>query len=260
MTIDSHCHLDQEDYLIPVDELIKLAQKEGVKKILAVACDPKNWSELLTLLEQNQVLYGALGIHPEYAHMDNEAALNQMRHLFVHKKLVAMGEIGLDYHESPDSKKKQQDLFETQIQLAHELNKPVMIHTREAEEDTYALLKEACDTGFLDRSGVVHCFTGTKNFAKKVLDLGFYISASGVITFKSAKELREVFSFVPLDRLLVETDAPWLAPEPFRGQKNQPAFVQQTLKKLAEIKGISQEEMEKITDNNFYNLYLKESQ
>ena len=257
MTIDSHCHLDQEDYLIPVDELIQLAQKEGVQKILAVACDPQNWSELLTLLEQNQSLYGAIGIHPEYAHLDNEAALNQMKSLFVRKNLVAVGEIGLDYHESPDSKKEQQDLFKTQIQLAHELNRPVMIHTREAEEDTYALLKEAHEAGLLTRVGVIHCFTGSEDFAKKVLDLGFYISASGVITFKSAKQLREVFSFVPLDRVLVETDAPWLAPEPFRGQKNQPAFVQQTLKKLAEIKGISQEEMEKITDNNFYNLYLK---
>ncbi len=260
MTIDSHCHLNQADYKLPVSEIIKQATEEGVHSILAVACDPQDWDELLAILGQYKNVYGAIGIHPEYAHLDHTEALKKLPALYQNKQLIAFGEIGLDYHEAPESKEQQKDLFKSQIDLAHQLKRPVMVHTRDAEDDTYAILKESFDKGLLKHGGVIHCFTGSKEFAEKALKLGFYISASGVITFKSAKELRDTFAAIPLDKLLVETDAPWLAPEPFRGHPNQPAYVQQTLKKLAEIKGVSVQEMEKITTDNFYHLYLKDSQ
>ncbi len=259
MTIDSHCHLSQEDYQLPISEIISLAEKEGVNHILAVACDTKDWIELVNLLHQHPSLYGAVGIHPEYAHLDYSKPLSQLTNLFSKQpNLLAVGEIGLDYHESPETKEEQKKLFYEQIVLAHHIQKPIMIHTRDAEDDTMQILNMAHQKGLLENKGVFHCFTGSMELAQFAIQLGFYISASGIITFKSAATLRDIFSTIPPDKLLVETDAPWLAPEPMRGHINQPAYIQNTLKKLAEIKGVSVDEMEKMTDENFYRLYFKE--
>lgn len=257
MTTDSHCHLSQEDYEIPVHQVIQEAQKAGVGCVMGVACEAKDWPELIDLIQKEKNVYGAIGLHPEYANYDYDKDLKQLPDLFKkNTKLLAVGEMGLDYHEAPNTINAQKDLFLKQIQMAHTLNKPIMIHTRDAEEDTIRILKEAQRKKLLSNQGVIHCFTGSENLAKEALNMGFYISASGVITFKNAQNLRDVFGLVPLDRLLVETDAPWLAPTPYRGKKNQPAYVQKTLEKLAEIKGISVLEMEKITDHNFKKLYL----
>ena len=257
MTIDSHCHLSATDYDLPLNQIIQDAQKGGVNKILGVACEAKDWPELLDLIQKEESVYGAIALHPEYADYDYQADLDKLESLFQQNpKLIAVGEMGLDYHEAPQTIDNQKQLFQKQLEIAHKLNKPVMIHTRDAEEDTIRILKEAHQKGWLKNSGVVHCFTGSLNLAKAVLDLGLYISASGVITFKKADELRNVFEQIPLDRLLVETDAPWLAPTPYRGKQNQPLYVQKTLEKLAEIKQVSVEQMEKITDENFNRLYL----
>ncbi len=258
MTIDSHCHLSAQDYDLPLNEIIQSAVENGVGKILGVACEAKDWSELLDLIQKEESVYGAIGLHPEYADYDFQKDLNKLESLFFQNpKLVAVGEMGLDYHEAPQTIENQKKLFKKQLELAHKINKPVMIHTRDAEEDTIEILNEAHQKGWLKNSGVVHCFTGSLKLAKSALDVGLYISASGVITFKKADELRDIFAQIPLDRLLVETDAPWLAPTPYRGKKNQPAYVQKTLEKLAEIKQISAEQMEKITDENFNRLYFK---
>ena len=257
MTTDSHCHLSQEDYEIPVSQVIQSAQEAGVGCIMGVACEAKDWPDLIELLQKGKNVYGAIGVHPEYADYDYDADLKKLPDSFKkNPKLLAVGEMGLDYHEAPDTINNQKDLFFKQIEIAHHLHKPIMVHTRDAENDTIRILKQANSEKLLSYQGVIHCFTGTEKLAQEALKLGFYISASGVITFKSAQALRDVFKNIPSDRLLVETDAPWLAPTPYRGQKNQPAYVQKTLEKLAEIKEVSVQEMEKITDNNFKRLYF----
>ena len=254
--IDSHCHLSQADYDIPIADLIEIAQKEGVQKMLDIACDTNDWEELLAAIKKYPNVYGAIGIHPEYALRDEDAFLKKMPEIFKENpKLLGVGEIGLDYSDETIPPKKQQELFKKQIQIAHQINKPIIIHTRDAEADTLDILKEAYQAGYLKNSGIIHCFTGSLDFAKEVLDFGFYISISGIITFKSAKALRETIKEIPLNKLLVETDCPWLAPEPFRGSKNQPAYVAKTLEKLTELKEIPVIELDKITTENFNRLF-----
>ena len=257
--IDSHCHLSQSDYDMSVSDLVKLAEKEGVQKMLAVACDTNDWRELLQVIRDNQNVYGAIGIHPEYALRDENSFLEKMPEVFKeNSKLLGVGEIGLDYSDETIPCDKQIELFKKQIEIAHKIKKPIIIHTRDAEADTLKILKEACQSGFLENSGIIHCFTGSSEFAKEVLNLGFYISVSGIVTFKSAKALQETVKEIPLSRLLVETDCPWLAPEPFRGRKNQPAYVVKTLEKLAALKEISVAELDKTTTDNFNRLFKEE--
>lgn len=254
--IDSHCHLSQADYDMPVADLIEIAQKDGVQKMLNIACDTNDWDELLKAIQTYPNVFGAIGIHPEYALRQEDSFLKKMPKIFKENpKLLGVGEIGLDYSDETIPPKKQQELFKKQIQIAHQIHKPIIIHTRDAEADTLEILKEANQKGLLQNSGIIHCFTGSLDFAKEALAFGFYISVSGIITFKSAKALRETIKEIPFDRLLVETDCPWLAPEPFRGTKNQPAYVAKTLERLAELKEISVAELDKITTDNFNRLF-----
>ena len=257
--IDSHCHLSQVDYDIPVDDLVEIAQKEGVEKMLNIACDTGDWDELLKLVKKHKNVYGAIGIHPEYALRDESDFLKKIPQIFAdNPKLLAVGEIGLDYSDTSIPPEKQKDLFYKQIQIAHKIKKPIIVHTRDAEEDTLEILGKAYQLGELKNSGIIHCFSGSLKLAKETLKMGFYISISGIVTFKSAHTLREIVKEIPLDRLLVETDCPWLAPEPFRGRKNQPAFVAKTLEKVAELKGISVTELDTITTKNFNILFKGE--
>ncbi len=254
--IDSHCHLSQADYDMPVTDLIEIAQKEGVQKMLNVACDTNDWDELLKVIQTYPNVFGAIGIHPEYALRQEDSFLKKMPKIFKENpKLLGVGEIGLDYSDETIPCDKQIELFKKQIEIAHQIKKPIIIHTRDAESDTLEILKEANQKGLLQNSGIIHCFTGSLDFLKQALEYGFYISISGIITFKSAKTLRETIKEIPLNRLLVETDCPWLAPEPFRGSKNQPAYVAKTLEKLAELKEISMAELDKITTDNFNRLF-----
>ena len=255
--IDSHCHLNAVDYDAPISDILKNAEQAGVKACLAVACDSADFSELADQLKQFPNLFGAMGIHPEYA--DKPYDIKKLCALIKSTpRVVAVGECGLDYHEMPeDSKDKQKELFKAQIDLAHELALPLVIHSRDAEGDMRSLLKEAYAKGKLSNGFVLHCFSGSVDMAKETIKMGGYLSASGVLTFKNASRVREAFSEVPMDRLLIETDAPYLAPEPYRGKKNQPAFVTNTLEKLAEIKGVSIKEMDEFTTRNFYRLFLK---
>ncbi len=255
MTIDSHCHLDQADYLEPTKTIIDQATEAGVSHILAVACNPDDFSELAQQLQNFPNLYGAFGIHPEYAHKSHD--LKNLEMYLINHHAVALGECGLDYHEAEASPEQQQSLFKQQIDLAHKLHLPLMIHSRDAEGDMRTVLKQAYQAGKLSDGFILHCFSGSLDMAKEVIQMGGYLSASGVITFKNADRVRAIFAEIPLENLLVETDAPYLAPHPFRGKPNQPAYVQYTLAKLAEIKGVSVQEMEQITTDNFNRLYLR---
>jgi len=257
MTIDSHCHLDQADYNEPVEQVIHRASQAGVTHILAVACDPDDFSELADQLKKYPSLYGAFGIHPEYAHKKQD--IENIKKYVKSAGAIAVGECGLDYHESEATPEQQQELFKSQIDLAHELHLPLMIHARDAEGDMRAILKQAYKEGKLADGFVLHCFSGSLDMAKEAVKMGGYLSASGVITFKNADRVREIFAEIPLENLLVETDAPYLAPHPLRGKPNEPAYVQHTLAKLAEIKGISEKEMEQITTDNFNRLYKRRS-
>ena len=257
--IDSHCHLSQIDYDLPVADLIKMAQKEGVEKMLNIACDTNDWDELLQVIKKYENVYGAIGIHPEYALRNEEEFLKKIPQIFKeNQKLLAVGEIGLDYSDKSIPPENQKDLFYKQIKIAHKIKKPIIIHTRDAEKDTLEILNKAYQNEELKNSGIIHCFSGSLELAQKTLDMGFYISISGIVTFKSANTLREIVKGIPLNRLLVETDCPWLAPEPFRGRKNQPAYVVKTLEKLAELKGVSAQELDKITTDNFNQLFKGE--
>ena len=257
MTIDSHCHLCQEDYNMPIDDVIQRALTAGVGHMLAVACNPDDYIELKTLLQKYPCLFGAFGIHPEYAHLGYD--LKKLKEYLSLPCVVALGECGLDYHEAEATPDQQKDLFLRQIDLAHECHLPLMIHARDAEGDTREILKKVYREGKLTDGFVLHCFSGSLDMAKEVVQMGGYLSASGVITFKNAERVREIFAQIRLENLLVETDAPFLAPHPFRGKQNEPAYVQYTLEKLAEIKGISVDQMEQTTTENFYRLYHRGS-
>lgn len=249
--IDSHCHIGFEELKENLPELVQRAGEQGVDKILTVACTHGQLSDLKEILDKYDNVYGAFGIHPNESNvLINSDELMQI--ISSHPKIIGIGETGLDYHYDYAPIEKQKENFLTHIQVARKLNKPLIIHTRSADVDTMKILKNSEQKVF---RGVLHCFTGSQKLAETALELGFYISASGVITFKKSEELREIFKIIPLNRLLVETDAPYLAPVPFRGKQNEPSLLPYTLRVLADIKGIRPEKMEEITAQNFKDLF-----
>ena len=251
--IDSHCHIGMGTENT-AEQVIKNALNSGVLSMLSVACSIPDYQVLLKLLDDYPMVYGAFGIHPESS--GNCPSQNEFKKMMMaHPKLVGVGETGLDYHYMTEDKITQQKAFECQIEVSAQVQKPVIIHTREADEDTISILQSAWHGGLLKSGGVLHCFTGTAKLAEKALEFGLYISASGVITFKNADSIRSVFQMIPMGRLLVETDSPYMAPVPYRGKENQPAYVVETARKLAEIKGVSLSEIETVTSNNFNKLF-----
>ena len=252
--VDSHCHLDALDYEKlheNVDDVVEKARLRGVRHLLNIGVTLSRFEKQRDMLAHLDNVSLACGVHPldlEDEPYDPQRLLT----LAAHPKVVAIGEIGLDYYYSAENKALQQSVFSQQIQAANQLNKPVIIHTREAGDDTIALLREnqAEKCG-----GVIHCFTETMAFAEKALELGFYISCSGIVTFKNAEDLRDVIRQVPLDRLLVETDSPYLAPVPFRGKENQPAYTREVCEYVATLKGVTPQEFAKITTENFERLF-----
>ncbi|MDR2902370.1 MAG: TatD family hydrolase [Lactobacillales bacterium] len=252
MIIDSHCHLGIGDYKPDIDAYLKNAAGAGVTSILTVACCENDAPDLSHMLSYRGV-YGAIGCHPENAaHYKSTTDLKNI--IKSTPKIVAVGEIGLDYHWGTEHTAAQKTAFQDQILLAHELDLPIIIHTRDAEEDTIALLTDMKSQG-IEIKGVFHCFTGSALLAKQALDLGFYISAAGIITFKKSDELRTIFATIPLNRLLLETDYPYLAPVPHRGHENQPAYTAETARTLAHIKGVSFDEIAAATTHNFKTLF-----
>ncbi|MBR5153392.1 MAG: TatD family hydrolase [Alphaproteobacteria bacterium] len=249
MFIDTHCHLT-DDYCNGVDnnEIIKRAMDAGVGMIICPTADPLDIPGALKLAAVHDNIYCTIGIHPEYAPMDASQYLTD--DVLNNPRVVGVGEIGLDFHQGNEKHHEQILLFEQQLEIARQYNLPVAIHTRDAEEDTAAILNG-------DISGVMHCFTSSWNLAKTMLDRGFFFSASGILTFKNAPELRETFAKIPIDRIIIETDAPYCAPVPYRGKVCEPAMVVETAKVLAAIKGLPLHELEHILMENVQRLYPK---
>lgn len=249
--IDSHCHLT--DNYKDIGEVLKRAEKVGVSYFLNIGCMYPEWQDCVDCIEKYPVVFGAVGLHPEVPEADI-SHLSEIGKFLDHPKMVALGEIGLDYVCADMSQSEQRALFDRQIQIALEKDMPVIIHSREADSDMISVLDTYKKDGL---KGVLHCFSSSLKLAEKALEVGFYLSASGIITFKKSQELRDIFKQIPLNRLLIETDAPYLAPVPYRGQTNEPAFMTSTLTFLSEIKGVSCQEADTETTRNFFDLFKK---
>lgn len=230
--------------------MLKGAKERGVDYVLCVNVRQKGFESMCARVEQFDNVFLSSGVHP--LDVKEGLDLNELKEFAAHPRVVAIGETGLDYYYADDSRELQMQCFEQQIALARDVNKPLIVHTRDAREDTIRLLKEG---GADTVGGVLHCFTENWEMAKAAMDLGFYISVSGIVTFKNAAELRDVIRKVPKDRLLVETDSPYLAPVPHRGQENQPAYVRDVAEFVAELRGEKFPELAEFTTNNFFTLF-----
>lgn len=253
--IDSHCHLDRIDLNkegIEFSQLIDNAKEAQVNHMLCVAISMDQFPDMVKKSEAFQNVSFSCGVHPLHVGEDKKFELIQLAELANTPRVVAIGETGLDYYYSKDSIALQKEYFSHHIQVANELDKPLIVHTRDARKDTIDVLKanQADKCG-----GVLHCFTENWEMAKAAMDIGFYISISGIVTFKNAVELQEVVRKIPLDRLLIETDAPYLAPVPYRGKQNQPAYVKHVAEFIANLKGISTEQVAQQTTDNFKTLF-----
>jgi len=254
MIIDSHCHLEYEPMGSNLNEVVKRALKNNVKFLLSISTTDESYSRILEIIEKYKNIYGTYGIHPHetknYKDLKTEEIIKKIR---LNKKVIGIGETGLDFYYDHSDRITQKIIFIEHIKAAQELNLPLIVHTRSAEDDTYQILKS--EKRNKDFKVLIHCFTGTKKFAHKLVDLGCYISASGVVTFKKSKELAETFLSLPIDRILVETDSPYLSPEPLRGKPNEPSHIIHTVNFLANLKKINFDEFSKITSLNFFNLF-----
>lgn len=254
MIIDSHAHLDSPDYDGDREEVIQRARDNGVEYILNIGCDLQSSLRSVELTEEYDFIYATAGIHPHEVKDINGTTYAEIRKLLAHPKVIALGEIGLDYYRNHSPQETQRLHFRKQIELARELRKPIIVHSRDANEDIINILSEYYPNNE-NISGIFHCFAGDQHLADKALAMGFYISFAGIVTFKSADSLAAVARTIPADRLLVETDSPYLAPLPHRGKRNEPAFVARTAEKVAEIRGLKTEDIERSTSLNFYNLF-----
>ncbi|MBO7509094.1 MAG: TatD family hydrolase [Alphaproteobacteria bacterium] len=251
MLIDTHCHLTYDIDPAGVDTVIRRAVVAGVGVIICPTADPEDIPGAIKLAETYDNVFATIGIHPEHIGANPEMYITD--EILAHPRVLGVGEIGLDYHEmGADTRDAQIELFMAQLEMAHRVNLPVAIHTREAEQDTADIMNK-----FPNVRGVMHCFTSSYDLAKKMLDHGFYFSASGILTFKNAGEIRETFAKIPLDRLVVETDSPYCAPVPHRGHVCEPAFVTETARVLSEIKNVSFEKLSDIMLENVKQLYPK---
>lgn len=250
MFIDTHCHLTG-DYCKTenADTVIADAAKNGVGMIICPTADPADIPGAIEIAHAHDNIYATIGIHPEYAGVD--ASQHITDEILRDPRVVGVGEIGLDYHENANNRDAQIKLFEQQLEIARRANLPVAIHTRDAENDTADIL------GRTNVRGVMHCYTSSWELARKMLDRGFYFSASGILTFKNAADIRETFARIPLDRIVIETDAPYCAPVPYRGQICRPAMVVETARVLADVRGMSIDELEPVLEQNVRALYPK---
>jgi TatD DNase family protein len=256
MLVDSHCHLDKLDltpYQGDLNAALRAAFDRDVGHILCIGIDLEHIDDVVGLAESHDSVFASVGVHPLYRE-SREPDLESLLQIATHPKVVGIGETGLDYFYGEGDLQWQRDRFVVHIDAARQAQLPLIIHTRGAKQDTLGFLREH---GNNQVNGVLHCFTEDLDMAKQAVDMGFLISISGIVTFRNADELRKVVKALPLDRLLVETDAPWLAPIPHRGKKNEPQYVVEVANKVAELKGVSVEEVAKVTSNNFFTLFTK---
>jgi len=253
--IDSHCHLDASQFESDREAIIQRAVDAGVTRMLSIGTGdgPPDLSGAIRLAERYPFIYATAGIHPEHAAKTTEADFQHLAELLQHPKCLAIGEIGLDYYWKPFDAELQTSVFLRQLEIAHQARKPICIHTREAWGDTIGMLRRHwAPTGL---PCVMHCFTGNPIQAKEALDLGFYLSFSGVVTYPKATDVHQSAIMVPLDRMLVETDCPWLPPVPYRGKRNEPSYVVHTAQKIAELRGESLETVAAATSLNFERVF-----
>ena len=250
--IDSHCHLDHEPLYKNISEVITRSKKTGISKLLTICTTIKSFENILKLIVSDPIIYGTFGIHPHESEKDTITIEEIVNNTKKHNKIIGIGETGLDFFYNHSSHDKQISSFKTHIEASIETNLPLIIHSRDAENETYEILESYKNNNL---KILMHCFTGSKKFAENLLDLNAYFSASGIITFKNSLDLQETFKFIPLDKLLIETDSPFLAPEPNRGKKNEPSFVKFTGEKLADLKNIKFEDLINSTTNNFNKLF-----
>ncbi len=256
MIIDSHCHLTYEPMSLSLKETIQRANQEGVKYFLTISTEDKSFSKILKILSDYECVYGTYGIHPHEAKNHINIKSNDiLKKISLNKKLIGIGETGLDFFYNHSEKSDQIRCFEEHIYASQSKEIPLIIHTRSAEKETLDMLKSHLKNK--EFKILIHCFTGSRDFAFKLLDLGAYISASGVITFKKSSELASIFKDIPNERILVETDAPYLAPVPVRGKSNEPCYIVHTVKFLSKLKKVDFEFFSNLTSNNFLNLFGK---
>lgn len=255
MLVDSHCHLNYKGLVEDQAAVLDRARGTGVTTMLNISTREREWQEIVATAEREPDVWASIGIHPHEADAHPDVDRAKLVKEAAHPRVIAMGETGLDYYYDHSDRARQQHSFRAHIAASRDTGLPIIIHTRDAEADTINILAEEMEQGAF--SGVIHCFTASDDFARKALDLGLYISISGIVTFKNAKDLQASAATIPADRLLVETDAPFLAPVPHRGKTGEPAFVADTARFLADLRGESYDELCALTSRNFFNLFTK---
>ncbi|OGP73818.1 MAG: hydrolase TatD [Deltaproteobacteria bacterium RBG_16_49_23] len=252
MLIDSHAHLEMPEFRKDLSEVLQRAKDSGIGYIFTVGTERKDWRRALEIAGSHPSVYAILGVHPHNAREIDEKTYPALKELCKHEKVKAYGEIGLDFFRNHSPRDVQLKRFREQIALAKELRLPIVVHDREAHQETLEILKseKAGENG-----GIIHCFSGDEEMAKACIDMGFYISIPGSITYKNAERFREIVKSLPLETLLVETDAPFLTPVPFRGKRNEPSYVRYTAEKVAEIKKVSFEKVAEVTTENALRVY-----
>ena len=253
MIIDSHCHLDYPSLYENLEEVVKRAEFNKVNKLLTICTTLESFEKIKLIIEKYKNIYGTFGIHPHETDFDKTTRKEIIKNVNSHEKIIAIGESGLDFYYSHSSKDQQISSFKYHIEASIELNVPIIVHSRNAEKETFDILSIYKDS---KPKILMHCFTGSTEFAYKLLTLDSYFSASGIITFKNSVDLKNTFKLIPNNKILIETDSPYLSPVPFRGKKNEPSFIKYTIKKLADLKEVDETEMINITSKNFENLFF----
>jgi TatD DNase family protein len=250
--IDSHCHLDHDPLVKNIEDVLLRSKKEGISKLLTISTTLNGFPKILEIIKKDEMIFGTFGIHPHETNTDQLSKDEIVDKIKTKDKIIGVGETGLDFYYNNSDKDKQIKSFKNHIDAAVELNMPLIVHSRNAETETYEILKNSDSSLKI----LMHCFTGSLPFALKLMELNTYFSASGIITFKNSIDLQNTFKEIPLERLLIETDSPFLAPEPMRGKKNEPSFVRYTLNKLSELKNVDFDKLDKITTDNFNRLFF----
>jgi len=253
--IDSHCHLNYEGLAERQAEVLETARNRGVEGFLNISTRQREWNDVIGVAERNADVWATVGVHPHEADAHPDLGAKALTEAASHSRVIAIGECGLDYYYDKSDRQAQRERFHAHIEAARQTGLPLVVHTREAEADTAEMLEAAVREGGV--AGVLHCFTGSAELARKGLDLGFYVSLSGIVTFKNAADLQKTAKWLPADQMLVETDSPFLAPVPHRGQKCEPAFVADTAAFVAELRGVEPEELGETTTANFFKLFKK---
>ena len=251
--IDSHCHLDHEPLLSDLNNVIKRSKDVGIKKLLTISTSYESFNRIKKIIQEDEMIYGTFVIHPHETTQNKITSDIIVKNFTDNPKIIGIGETGLDFYYENSDKNDQIASFKEHIEASIKTNSPLIIHSREAEEETFDILNDYKNQNL---KILMHCFTGSKDFANKLLSLNAYFSASGIITFKNSLELQETFKILPLDKILIETDSPFLAPVPNRGKKNEPSFIDYTAQKLADIKNISKSLLVNFTTENFNKLFF----